>query len=173
MLEIERVSADTIRFVRILDAPVETVWRYLVDSDLRGLWFAGGAADVHEGGTIELVFDHDALSADDVPYPPAYAAHQGAVARETIVAIDAPRLLSFSWDGDKEGIVTFELTAEGDRTRLVLTHKGISGPAGMADFGGGWHAHLAVLQARLAGNPVRDFWALHRESEATVAKQLG
>lgn len=67
----------------------------------------------------------------------------------------------------------FELFEAGDRTRLVLTHSGITGPGPMASFGGGWHSHLAVLEARLAGRGVRDFWALHAESEKAVARQLG
>ena len=32
---LERLSDDTIRFERLLDAPVETVWRYLAEADLR------------------------------------------------------------------------------------------------------------------------------------------
>lgn len=172
MRAIERLAPDTIRMERILDAPVATVWRYLVDPKLRGEWFAGGATDAREGGEIELVFDHDNLSADDVPYPEAYAAHKGARAVEKIVRYEPEKALAFSWDGGKEGVATFELFAEGDRTRLVLTHNGISGPAGIANFGGGWHSHLAVLEAKLAGREVRNFWALHAESEKAVAESL-
>lgn len=42
----------------------------------------------------------------------------------------------------------------------------------MADFGGGGHSHLAVLEARVAGQPVRDFRALHAQSEEAAARQL-
>jgi uncharacterized protein YndB with AHSA1/START domain len=168
MIPIEPLAPDTIRIERLLDAPVETVWRYLTESDLRARWFAGGDVEQREGGAVELIFDHDNLSEDDVPYPEKYRAGKGARAAERVTQIDPPRLLAFSWDGGKEGEARFELFAEGDRTRLVLTHKGISGPAGMANFGGGWHSHLAVLQARLAGGGVRDFWALHAQSEGAV-----
>jgi len=172
MIAIQRIAPDTIRFERVLDAPVETVWRYLTDAELRGQWFAAGELEQREGGKLELVFDHDNLSEDDLPYPERYAAHKCAHAEERVVTIDPPRLLAFTWDGGKEGVATFELFPEGDRTRLVLTHSGISGPAGLANFGGGWHAHLAVLQAKLAGGSVRDFWKLHAESEAAVREQL-
>ena len=168
MIAIEPVAPDTIRIERLLDAPVETVWRYLVEADLRASWFAGGAVEQREGGKVELVFDHDNLSEDDVPYPEKYRAGKGARAAERVTAIDPPHLIAFTWDEGREGEARFELFAEGEKTRLVLIHKGISGPAGMANFGGGWHAHLAVLQARLLGSGVRDFWELHAGSEAAV-----
>ena len=93
--------------------------------------------------------------------------------RERIVEYDPPHRFAISWDEGREGTALFELFEAGDRTRLVLTHNGITGPGPMANFGGGWHAHLAVLAARLAGRRVADFWALHGESEAAVARQLG
>lgn len=173
MIDLERIAADEIRMERILDAPIETVWRWLVEPELRKQWFAGGATDDREGGEIELVFDHDNLSSDDVPYPEKYKGGKGHIAHEKIVAYDPPHRFAFSWDGGKEGIATFDLSPDGDRTRLVLTHSGISGPVAMANFGGGWYSHLAVLETKLAGGTVRDFWALHKDSEARVSKTLG
>jgi uncharacterized protein YndB with AHSA1/START domain len=172
MAEVELVSPDTLRIERVLDAPRETVWRYLAEADLRRGWFAGGS-DAQAGEDVELLFDHDELSADDVPYPPAYADHQGARWRERVIEFDPPRLFAISWDQGKEGVARFELfEADGGRTRLVLTHSGITGPGPLANFGGGWHSHLAVLQGLLAGDPIRDFWAFHAKSEAAVAAIL-
>lgn len=68
MIDIERIAPDTIRMERLLDAPVETVWRWLVEPNLRRQWFASGRIDPHVGGEVELIFDHDDLSDDDVPY---------------------------------------------------------------------------------------------------------
>ncbi|MEG3147574.1 SRPBCC domain-containing protein [Sphingomonas sp. RT2P30] len=101
-----------------------------------------------------------------------YAANVGKSWHETITRIEPPHLLAFTWDGGEAGEVTIELAAERDRTRLVLTHAGLRGPADARNFGGGWHAHLSVLQTRLAGGAVPDFWALHRESEARAAAAL-
>lgn len=172
MTDLNILAPDTLRIERMLDAPPAAVWRYLTRAELRRQWFAGGT-DAQAGGEVELVFDHDNLSADDVPYPAEYAKWQGAKGIERVVEFDPPHLLAISWDGGKEGVARFELfEAEGGRTRLVLTHSGITGPAPMANFGGGWHSHLAVLQGLLAGEPVRDFWALHARSEAIVAARL-
>ena len=173
MVALQRLAPDTIRMERVLDAPVDTVWRWLTEPELRAQWFAGGPADLRVGGDIQLAFDHDNLSEDDVPYPEAYSCHRGATATERIVELDAPHVLAFTWDGGAEGVAKFELSDAGaGKTRLILTHSGITGPAPMANFGGGWHSHLAVLQAKLAGREVRNFWALHAESEAAVAAAL-
>ncbi|MES2054516.1 MAG: SRPBCC family protein [Pseudomonadota bacterium] len=172
MIDLEHPAADTIRMERMLDAPIETVWRWLVEPELRSQWFAGGAIESRDGGAVELVFDHDNLSTDDVPTPERYKGSKGHVARETVVAYDPPHRLAFTWDGGKEGVATFDLSADGERTKLVLTHNGITGPAGLVSFGGGWHSHLAVLQAKLSGGSVRDFWALHAQSEAVVKQAL-
>ncbi len=169
--EFQRIAPDTLRIERTLDAPVETVWRWLTEPELRQQWFAGGTAS-DKPGEFELVFDHDHLSADAVPYPEKYAKWQGVSTRERVLRVEPPRLLTYTWDGGKEGTVTFELFPLGEKTRLVLTHSGITGPAPMADFGGGWLSHVAVLQTRLGGGVVRDFWALHLEAIAAVADQL-
>lgn len=173
MPDMEVLAADTLRMVRILDADPETVWRYLTQAELRRKWFSAGTDATAAGETVELVFDHDELSADDVPYPERYAKYKGAVGREKVVEFDPPHVFAISWDEGKEGVARFELFDAGHgRTRLVLTHSGITGPAPMANFGGGWHSHLAVLQGLLKGDPVRDFWALHAQSEARVAAAL-
>ena len=62
---------------------------------------------------------------------------------------------------------------EGDKTRLTLVHTRLRGAEDARNFGGGWLSHLAVLEARLAGRPVPDFWAIHTEKEAEAAAALG
>lgn len=170
---IERISPDTIRLERTLDAPVETVWRYLTEAELRSRWFMGGTDATPESG-FDLVVDHDKLSDEkDVPYPESYAAFKGAVWHEEVLRFEPPRLLETTFQGGKNGTVTYELHPDGDRTRLILTHSGITSPVGAQDFGTGWNSHMTVLQERLAGRGVPNFWALHARSREAVAKALG
>jgi uncharacterized protein YndB with AHSA1/START domain len=168
---IKRIAPDAIRLERLLDAPVETVWRYLTEAELREQWFMGGT-DAKADSDFELLNDHDNLSDDDVPYPESYAPYKGKTWSETVTAFDPPRLLATTFQGGKNGIVTYELFPEGGGTRLVLTHRGITSGTGAQDFGSGWNSHLTVLQRRLAGGSVRDFWALHAQSKEDVARAL-
>jgi uncharacterized protein YndB with AHSA1/START domain len=166
-----KIAPDAIRLERVLDAPVETVWRYLTEAELRSRWFMGGT-DVTGVGEFELLVDHDRLSTDAVPYPENYAAFKGATWTEKVTRFDPPRLLETTFQGGKNGTVTYELFPMGDQTRLVLTHSGIVSPVGAQDFGSGWTSHLAVLQEKLAGRSVKNFWALHAQSREAVAKAL-
>jgi uncharacterized protein YndB with AHSA1/START domain len=169
---VQRVAQDAIRLERLLDAPVDTVWRYLTEAKLREQWFMGGT-DARADGEFELVIDHDKLSSDTVPYPPSYEGSKGRTMSEKVIRFEPPRLLETTFQSGKNGIVTYELFPEGERTRLVLTHSGIVSAVGAQDFGSGWTSHLEVLGEKLAGREVKDFWALHSRSREAVAKALG
>jgi uncharacterized protein YndB with AHSA1/START domain len=169
---VTKIAPDAIRLERVLDAPPETVWRYLTEAELRSTWFMGGT-DVTGVGEFDLLVDHDKLSDDEnVPYPESYAAFKGAVWTEKVTHFDPPRLLETTFQGGKNGTVTYELIPQGEKTRLVLTHSGITSPVGAQDFGSGWNSHLTVLEERLAGRGVKDFWALHAQSREAVKKAL-
>lgn len=168
---VQRIAPDTIRLERVLDAPAETVWRYLTEAGLRSRWFMGGT-DATPNGEFELLNDHDNLSDEDVPYPADYAPYKGRTWNEKVVRFDPPRLLETTFQSGKNGTVTHELFPEGERTRLVLTHGGIQSGTGAQDFGSGWNSHLTVLQERLAGRSVRNFWELHASSREAVKAAL-
>ncbi|HAQ36252.1 MAG TPA: ATPase, partial [Alphaproteobacteria bacterium] len=58
----------TLRFERLLPGPIETVWAYLVEPDLRAQWLAGGEMDLKPGGKGALIFRNGDLSGpDDLP----------------------------------------------------------------------------------------------------------
>jgi len=169
---IQRVGSDAIRLERTLDARPETVWRYLTEAELRSQWFMGGS-DATPSGEFDLVVDHDKLSDDrNVPYPDGYAQFKGTVWTEKVIRFEPPRLLETTFQGGRNGTVTYELFPEGEKTRLVLTHRGITSGTGAQDFGSGWNSHLTVLQERLAGRGVKNFWALHAQSREAVKQAL-
>ncbi len=168
---VEKTAPDTIRLERLLDAPVDTVWRYLTEAELRSQWFMGGT-DAKPDAEFDLLVDHDNLSDDQVPYPESYAASKGATWKEQVVRFEPPRLLETTFQSGKNGTVTFELFPEGGKTRIVVTHTGIVSPVGAQDFGSGWNSHLTVLQERLAGRSVRNFWDLHAQSREEVKRAL-
>lgn len=168
---IQRLGPDAIRLERTLDAPPEKVWRYLTEAELRRQWFMGGT-DAGPAGEFEMVINHDELSEDDVPYPESYAQSKGKSWSEKVIRFDPPRLLETTFGVDK-GVVTYELFPEGEGTRLVLTHSRITSPTGFQDFGAGWTSHLAVLEEKLAGRSVQNFWALHAQSKEAITKALG
>ena len=58
---VEKIAPDAIRLERTLDAPVEKVWRYLTEAELRSQWFMGGT-DAKPDSEFELINDHDNLS---------------------------------------------------------------------------------------------------------------
>ena len=169
---IQRIGDDAIRLERMLDAPVETVWRYLTEAELRQRWFMGGT-DARPDSEFELLNDHDNLSDDDVSYPDDYAPYKGKSWHEKVLRFDPPRLLETTFQGGQNGTVRYELSDEGGKTRLILTHSGITSATGSQDFGSGWNSHMTVLQERLAGRGVRDFWALHTRSRDAVRDALG
>lgn len=168
----DRIAADSLRFERLLDAPVEKVWQYLVNPELRARWFMAGPTDLAVGGTIGLTMDHDRLSDREVATPERFRPFVGHSWEERITRLEPPHVLAFTWDSGEAGEVTFELRDVSGRTRLVLTHTGLRGPEDAVNFGGGWLSHLSVLERRLRGEDVPDFWALHSAAEETVRASL-
>ena len=68
----------------------------------------------------------------------------------TVEAVDAPRLLAFTWGTDR---LTFELAPDGDGTTFTLTHS-FDDRYGAASFATGWELCLAGLRSVLAGEPL-------------------
>lgn len=169
----DTITPNELCFERLLDAPIATVWAYLINPDLRARWLMGGPTDLRPGGKIGFTMSHDKLSDGNVPTPEKYQKHLGHSWSETITRVEPERLLAFEWDNGDNGEVTITLTPDGDGTRLTLLHSGIANRDGAANFAGGWGSHLAVLERRLRGDAVPDFWVLHGAAEATAKAALG
>ncbi|WP_433684426.1 SRPBCC family protein [Nocardia sp. CA-119907] len=148
------VEPGTVRLERLLPGPIERVWRYITDAELRRTWLAAGDMQLHEGGAVELVFRNSELTGADDPAPAEYAGEH----REpgVILACDPPKLLTFTWSDGSE--VTFELTSVEDEVRLELTHRKLPDRSRVLNVSGGWHSHLDLLAARLANRTPEPFW---------------
>ncbi|MCC8364383.1 SRPBCC family protein [Lysobacter sp. A6] len=169
------LSADTVRIERTLPGPIERVWAYLVDPALRALWLATGDIEPRVGGRVEHVWHNNALTDNDDPAPQKYA-HIAEEARMQgrVTVFDPPRTLAYTW-GEVEAEsseVRYELTAQGDDVRLVLTHRRLASRVVMLSVAAGWHTHLDILVARLEGSTPEGFWRRHTRLESEYDKRL-
>jgi uncharacterized protein YndB with AHSA1/START domain len=167
-------EAGAIRFERLLPGPIERVWEYLVDSEKRGRWLASGPMDVRAGGEFEYVWRNSELTGHDDPTPEKYAGYAEHRMKGHVIEADPPHRLVHSFDeyGESPNEVTIELAEKGDKVLLTLTHRRLSGRAGMLSVGSGWHTHLDVLQARLEGRDPPPFWKSHERIEQEYQRRL-
>lgn len=170
-----RTEPSTIRFERVLPGPIERVWAYLTEPAKRARWLAAGPMELVPGGRVELRFHNSALSGEAEPVPERWRDQDGGTMRGRVVACEPPRLLAYTWGEDQgePSEVTFELVSEGDEVRLVLTHRRLGDGSLMRCVASGWHTHLEVLAAELAGRARPRFWPLHEVRERQYEGLLG
>ncbi|WP_372016389.1 SRPBCC family protein [Pseudoxanthomonas sp. 10H] len=160
-------AANAVRLERLLPGPVERVWSYLTDGDLRRQWLASGDMELEAGAPFELVWRNDELTDPPGHRPDGFGGEHRMQSR--IIAVDPPHRLSFAW---ANGEVDFVLEPRGDQVLLTVSHRGISDHANLLMIGAGWHSHLDVLAARLRGSAPEPFWdqwsRLHREYAARL-----
>jgi uncharacterized protein YndB with AHSA1/START domain len=158
----------TLTLERLLPGSVDRVWAYLTDSDLRRQWLAAGTMEMRVGAPVELVWRNSELSNPPGKRPEGFGeAHR---LESEITELDPPRRLSISWGNT--GGVTFELEPVGDMVRFTVTHHRIPDHATGLNISAGWHAHLDVLAARLAGEEPKPFWDHWVALKAEYAKRL-
>ncbi len=101
----------TLRIQRSLPGPIERVWSYLTDSDLRRQWLASGTMSLQPGASFELVWRNDELSNSSAERPDGFEAESRATCQ--FVEVEPPRLMRYIWPG--VGEVSIELEAVGER----------------------------------------------------------
>jgi uncharacterized protein YndB with AHSA1/START domain len=139
---LEDGARRAVHFERRYDAAPEAVWDALVEPEqLRG-WLAEARVEPRVGGRVELEFG-------DSP---------GERTVGTIRVFDPPRVLEYDWsyEGEPDSVVRFELRPEGEGTTLVLHHRQLSTEAAPG-YGAGWHAHLDLLAEQIAGSASADW----------------
>ncbi|HPG21545.1 MAG TPA: SRPBCC family protein [Amaricoccus sp.] len=147
-------EAATLKLERLLPGPIERVWAYLVDSGLRRQWLASGEMAMEVGAPVELVWRNDELTDPPGSRPEGFSGEHRMISR--ITELDPPRRLAISWNGT--GDVSFDLEPRGDEVLLTLVHRRIPERPMRLMIGAGWHMHLDVLSARIAGREPEPFW---------------
>ncbi len=148
------VEPATLRIERLLPGPIERVWAHLVESDLRRRWLAAGEMPLEAGAAFQLVWRNDELTDPPGRRPDDFGSEHRMDCR--IIAVEPPTRLAFAFGNN--GDVTIDLAARDDGILLTLVHRRLASPAAALMVGPGWHGHLDVLGARLAGETPQPFW---------------
>ncbi|PKP75036.1 MAG: ATPase [Alphaproteobacteria bacterium HGW-Alphaproteobacteria-6] len=148
------VSPDTLQIERLLPGPIERIWSWLTQDDLRRKWLAAGEMPLTTGAEFELTWRNDDLTTPPGARPEGFGAEHRMTSR--IIAANPPGHLAFTWGSNGEVEIT--LAPSGDMVLLTLTHRRTADRAMRVMVGAGWHAHLDLLAARLEGSPPEAFW---------------
>jgi uncharacterized protein YndB with AHSA1/START domain len=140
------MSTPELRLTRIVDGPVEEVFRAWTEGALLRRWWGpdqfsipAAELDARPGGRYRLVM--------------ASPEGRTMAITGTYREVDPPRRLVFTWrweagvPDEVESVVTVELSPLGERTELVLTHTGFPDARTAAPYGDGWGVALPRLVA--------------------------
>lgn len=144
----------TLKIQRLLPGPIERVWAYLTESDLRRQWLAAGEMEMKLGAPFEFVWRNDELTNPPGQRPPGFAAEHRM--QSHIIELDPPRKLAITWGST--GGVSFELTPDGNDVLLTVIHRRVLDRTTLLNVSTGWHAHLDMLVARMTGREPAPFW---------------
>lgn len=117
-----------LRFERRFARPIDDVWRAVTDPEEMRSWFPT-RIDIDEW-RVGMEFTHVFEDHDAPPLP------------GVVLEWDPPRRVSFTWGTDT---ITFELEADGDGTKFVLTEE--LGANIAARNAAGWEECLALLES--------------------------
>ena len=92
----------------------------------------------------------------------------------SVTRCEPPNFLSHTWEfGDENSEVCYELKEEGDKVRLILTHRRLETTDIVLSVSGGWHTHLNVLVDVLEERKPRPFYKMQTQYESEYSERLG
>ena len=157
----------TLTIERLLPGPIERIWSYLTESEMRRKWLASGTMEEKPGASFTLTWRNDELSNPPGKRPEGMSTEHSMESR--VIEIDAPRKLVFTFG---QGEVTITLEPQGGDVLLKLVHIRLPERDMRIKVAAGWHAHLDVLVARAKGKEPEPFWdhwlALKSEYEKRI-----
>jgi uncharacterized protein YndB with AHSA1/START domain len=162
------IEPTTLEIQRLLPGPIERIWAYLTESELRRQWLAAGQMELKVGALFELVWRNDDLTSPPGQRPPGFGDEHRMQAR--ITELDPPRKLAITWQGS--GDVSFALEPVRDRVLLTVIHRRVPDRATLLKVSAGWHMHLDVLVARATGKEPAPFWDGWRRLQEEYARRL-
>lgn len=148
------IEPATLKIQRLLPGPIERIWAYLTESELRRQWLAAGQMELRQGAPFEFVWRNDELTDPPGRRPPGFGEEHRMQSR--ILDLDPPRRLAVGWG--ENGEVSFELEAQGDQVLLTVIHSRLPDRDTLLNVAGGWHAHLDILAAKATGRAPTPFW---------------
>ena len=148
------IEPATLKIQRLLPGPIERIWAYLTDGELRRKWLAAGAMEMKVGASFELVWRNDELTDPPGACPAGFGGEHRMQSR--ITELDPPRKLSIAWKNS--GDVTFQLEPQGDDVLLTLIHRRLPDRSTLLKVSAGWHMHLDTMVARATGEEPAPFW---------------
>lgn len=159
------IEPTVLKMERLLPGPASRVWDYLTKSELRRQWLASGDMDLKPGAEFEFVWRNDELTDPPGARPDGMNVENRMTCR--ILEVDAPHRLFISWGVQSD--VLFELAEKGSDTLLTITHRRPPTRDVLLSVSAGWHSHIDVLEAKLAGRkpgPHWDNWVKLRDDYA-------
>lgn len=124
-----------VRVEDVYDTDIADLWSAISEPDRLARWIAKVDGDLRVGGTVQTLFTStwEGPGRIDVCDPPTHL------------------VVTMEPGTEDEAVIEAILTAEGDRTRLVVEERGL--PLGVLHkHGAGWQAHIEDLGRYLAGN---------------------
>ncbi|MBW8731079.1 MAG: SRPBCC family protein [Terrabacter sp.] len=140
-----RIDRDGDEVVVVFDRHYATapddLWRACTEPDRLARWFAPVAGDLSQGGEFTIHFD------------------DGDVPRCRILTCERPTRLVWEWPiGGVRTVVTVEVGADGEGSRLVLRHARLT-DGQVAGYAAGWDTYVRALDAHVDGTPAPDWGA--------------
>jgi uncharacterized protein YndB with AHSA1/START domain len=85
----------TLTIERLLPGPIDRVWAYLTESELRRKWLAAGEMNLTVGSAFEFHWRNDELTTPPGSRPSGHSSEHRLECR--ITELDPPRRLSITW----------------------------------------------------------------------------
>jgi uncharacterized protein YndB with AHSA1/START domain len=145
------------RIERVYAHDPSALWRMLTEPQGLAQWLAPGTVELRAGGAVRIDF-----------------ADSGTVIDSKVLALDAPRLLEYSWSSgtEPERPLRWELNPVAGGTQLVLTVR-IPATEDAPKACAGFDAHLDMLAGALEGVPIKFPFQRYLDARKHYQQQLG